>query len=31
VRLDFLSSLDSRKLIDAVVSFKGYIDDHSRS
>jgi coenzyme F420-reducing hydrogenase delta subunit len=31
VRLDFLSSLDSRKLMDAVVSFKGYIDDHSRS
>ena len=31
VRLDFLSSLDSRKLTDAVVSFKGYIDDHSRS
>ena len=31
VRLDFLSSLDSRKLIDAVVSFKGHIDDHSRS
>lgn len=31
VRLDFLSSLDSRKLIDAVASFKGYIDDHSRS
>lgn len=31
VRLEFLSSLDSRKLIDAVASFKRYIDDHSRS
>jgi coenzyme F420-reducing hydrogenase delta subunit len=31
VRLEFLSSLDSRKLLDFVGIFKRYIDDHSRS
>ena len=31
VRLEFLSSLDSHKLLDIVRGFKGYIDDHSRS
>jgi F420-non-reducing hydrogenase iron-sulfur subunit len=31
VRFDFVSSLDSRTLREIVRSFKGYIDDHSRS
>lgn len=31
VRMEFVSSLDSHKLLDALRSFKRYIDDHSRS
>ena len=29
--MEFVSSLDSRRLIDAVASFKRYIDDHGNS
>jgi len=31
VRLEFLSSMDSHRLRDAVLDFKGYLDDHSSS